>query len=226
MNERKRYTAQVDGRQLTFDDAEVDGREIRHAADRDPASAYVLVEILHRSTRSVGLEEKIDLSKSERSFRTFESDRTFNFTVNERGFEWGIGEIGEADVRLIAEIPADQDVVVEGDPDIVVARGGTISLRERGSEQIVGRRRKPPGKISLSILVNGVAAELRAKPDDKLGALLEKALEETENVGQPVEKWELRDEAGELLSLDETVGALGLKDGAILVASLQTGAAG
>lgn len=86
---------------------------------------------------------------------------------------------------------------------------------------------KPQDKhVELTVIVNGTPEGIKIKPDQPLRLLLEKALEKTENTGQPVENWELRDEAGAELDLDKTVAAAGLRDGDVVSANLKTGAAG
>ena len=87
-----------------------------------PAEDYVLIQLLFPGTRSVGLDEVVDLrQKGSRAFRTFKSDRIFRFTVDDVGYEWGVAKIPEPELRRIA--------VVGGNGTLVLARGGkTIEL--------------------------------------------------------------------------------------------------
>ena len=80
--------------------------------------------------------------------------------------------------------------------------------------------------VDLIVIVNGTPEDIKIKADQSLRLLLQKALEKTENTGQPAENWELRSEAGAELDLDITVEAAGLKDGDVVSANLKTGAAG
>lgn len=80
--------------------------------------------------------------------------------------------------------------------------------------------------ITVTVIVNGTGEEIRIKTDQPLQLLLKKALDETENTGQPIENWELRNEAGAELALDQTVEQAGIKNGDLLSANLKTGAAG
>jgi hypothetical protein len=81
-------------------------------------------------------------------------------------------------------------------------------------------------KIDLVALVSGVEVKIKAQHDELLRKVAERALKKSENVGQPLENWDLRNEAGEILDLDRTVGSYHLKDGALLSLTLKAGIAG
>jgi hypothetical protein len=81
-------------------------------------------------------------------------------------------------------------------------------------------------KIDLVVLVSGVEVKIKAQHDELLRKVAERALKKSENVGQPLENWDLRNEAGEILDLDRTVGSYHLKDGALLSLTLKAGIAG
>ena len=81
-------------------------------------------------------------------------------------------------------------------------------------------------KINLVVLVSGVEVKIKAQHDELLRKVAERALKKSENVGQPLENWDLRNEAGEILDLDRTVGSYHLKDGALLSLTLKAGIAG
>lgn len=81
-------------------------------------------------------------------------------------------------------------------------------------------------KISLKFVVNGVETTVDANNNAPLLAALQKALEDTNNQGQAPQKWEVRNESGEKLDTSQKVSDLGLISGAVLMVSLQAGAAG
>lgn len=89
-----------------------------------------------------------------------------------------------------------------------------------------GGKPSSPKQIDIVVIVNGSPETIKIKLDQPLLLLLKKALEETENTGQPVENWELRSSEGVELDLGQDVGTAGLKDGDVLSANLKTGAAG
>lgn len=143
---------EVDGRVHDTADSKVDGREIRTFAGLVPPSDYVLIQVAERRTRSIGLEEIVEIAVGHRPvFRSFASDRIFTFTVNELGWEWGAAAIAETDLRNYAGIPEDDEIYVEGHPD-AVPRGGEIELSGRGVEHV--RSRKPASK-TVDIVING-----------------------------------------------------------------------
>jgi hypothetical protein len=73
---------------------------------------------------------------------------------------------------------------------------------------------------------NGEPTPVEGKPSEQLVKLLEKALKESENTGQPVDAWQVTDEPGNVLDVSKTLAELGIKDGTTLLASLKAGAAG
>jgi hypothetical protein len=89
-----------------------------------------------------------------------------------------------------------------------------------------GRGKGDDKKVDLIVLISGVEVPIKAKPDDLLRDVVEKALKTSENVGQPIENWDLRDESGNVLDLDRTVGSYDLADGALLSLTLKAGVAG
>ncbi|WP_246174189.1 DUF2604 domain-containing protein [Bradyrhizobium paxllaeri] len=54
----------------------------------------------------------------------------------------------------------------------------------------------------------------------------QKALEETNNLAQPPENWEIKNEAGELLDPDKKLGEFGFGKQVTLFLSLKAGVAG
>lgn len=81
-------------------------------------------------------------------------------------------------------------------------------------------------KIEIKFVVNGVEAPVDANVNQPLHVALQKALNDTNNQGQPIDKWEVRDEAGNQLDVNKKISELGLVDGVVLMVSLKAGAAG
>lgn len=172
----KEYQFQVDGVAIGTDDKNLDGRQIRTAANLAPASDFVLIQLVGRTGRSVGLEDPVTLERGEvAKFRSFNSDRLFTFTHDERGWEWGASKINEVELREIAGIDEDEELILDGNRDRVVEPGENINLGPAGVEHIVtnrptatkiklnGRAREvPSGQISYETLV--AMAELNVQP--------------------------------------------------------------
>lgn len=166
MDDQASYEATIDGENYQFSDAQLTGRQIRAAAKLAPASEYVLILIEEGSSRSIGLDELIDISAFQRAeFKSFRSDRLFTFTVNERGFEWGADEISVADIRRIAEIADSEELVLDSRRDEALPNDGSVRLSKAGVERVrshsitvhifVNTRKKevPRGNISFEELV-------------------------------------------------------------------------
>ena len=80
--------------------------------------------------------------------------------------------------------------------------------------------------IEISVVVNGQPVPSKIDVDDPFLKLVNDVLESTGNTGQPFENWELRDASGNIIDLDKTAKALGLKDGAKLFLNLKAGIGG
>ena len=228
MTTKLKYAFTVNGQDYIPSDGELDGRQIRSESGHDPAANYRLIEIHDRYTSSVGLEDPVDLTKGKPVFRAFEGDRDYDFTVEDRGWEWGAAKISDQDIRTIGGIADDRELVVDvpGQSEIVVPRGGDIDLSGTGVERIYSRKVATPSKIHVTFVINGDPTVVEAKPNEQLVKVLEKALKESENTGQPVDAWQVTDEPGTVLDVTKTLLELGVKDGAVLLASLKAGAAG
>ncbi|ODT03001.1 MAG: hypothetical protein ABS52_11215 [Gemmatimonadetes bacterium SCN 70-22] len=81
-------------------------------------------------------------------------------------------------------------------------------------------------KTRFTIVVNGTPTELEQNVNSPLRAVIERALGETGNVGQPPENWELRDEQGVLLEPDRKIGSYGFAGAVTLFLSLKAGVGG
>jgi hypothetical protein len=139
-----RFDFLVEGSRYTTKDPILQGRDILQKAGLSPASEYVLIQLTRPGTRSVGLDEDVDLSEpGKEEFRAFASDRTFTFTVDERGYEWGAGTIGEPELRDITGTPDGRVLIFEHEDaeDEFLAADDIVNLAERGTEHLrTGKR--------------------------------------------------------------------------------------
>ena len=227
---KDKFAFEVEGVDYSSEDDELSGRDVRSLSGHDPAADWRLIQINDRYTSSVGLEATVKLGKGLHKpvFRIMKSDRVYEFTVEDRGWEWGAATIAEADVRSYGKIADDREIVIEvvGQGEIVVPRGGTIDLAGPQIERIYSRENRVPKELHVTFVINGEPTPMVGKPDEQLVKLLERALKESENTGQPVEAWQVTDEPGNVLDVSKTLAELGVKDGAVLLASLKAGAAG
>ena len=116
----------------------LDGRRILDATRFRPAEDHVLIRLLLPGTRSVGLDEPVELrQKGTEEFRAFKSDRIFRFTIDDRGYEWGVAKIGEPELRRIAVVDADGTLVLERDGKAIeLAADDTVELESTGTEHL------------------------------------------------------------------------------------------
>lgn len=63
----------------------------------------------------------------------------------------------------------------------------------------------PMAKIALAVVVNGQSTTVEANPEAPLRTIIEPALQQTGNAGQPPDNWELRDVNGTLLDLEKKI---------------------
>lgn len=135
--------------EYSTNDQIISGREIRTAANLAPPSEFVLIELGTRTSRSIGLEEKADLSADGTArFISFEGDRVYSLTVNERGYEWGRPTISALEIRRYASIPDSDDLFLDSDADKPIKFDGDVKLVRKGTERVIS---KPKEKIKIFV---------------------------------------------------------------------------
>lgn len=84
-----------------------------------------------------------------------------------------------------------------------------------------------PSKVRITVVVNGVPVEIELNENSPLGAVIERALTDTGNIGQQgAENWELRDEQGVLLDAGRKIESYGFGSAVTLFLSLKAGVGG
>ncbi len=178
-NNAHKYKYQLDGEVFVSEDAILTGRQIRANARLNPASHFILIEMGNQTSRSVGLEEKIELDENEVPiFVSFNSDRVFSLTINERGYEWGTEDISVSDIRRYAEIPDGHEIVLDSSGDKVLDEDNVVHLKPKGVERIFSRqpekicifvntreKQVEPGKITFMELVKLAFPDLPITPN-------------------------------------------------------------
>ncbi len=133
----------IDGQNYEIDDVTPTGRQLRDDAGLSPASAFILILIEGRGARSIGLDEMVDLrTLTNPLFRSFENDRIYTCTLNERGFEWGDEAISDVELRTFGEIPSEHELLLDSDGDRVIEPGTNVRLKREGVERIISRKPK------------------------------------------------------------------------------------
>jgi chromosome segregation ATPase len=80
--------------------------------------------------------------------------------------------------------------------------------------------------VRITMVVNGQPVVIKATEHEKLAEVRQRALHETQNLAQPPENWEIKDEAGTVLDPEKHVGEYHFGKEVILFLSLKAGAAG
>ena len=132
------FVISVNAVEAKFADPVPDGGQILGETGFLPAADHVLIQLLRHGTRSIGLDESVDLrQKGTETFRAFKSDRVFRFTIDGRGYEWGAAKITEPDLRLIAGIADDKVFLLQRDgKDVPLDTGDVVDLAESGTEHL------------------------------------------------------------------------------------------
>jgi predicted ribosome quality control (RQC) complex YloA/Tae2 family protein len=80
--------------------------------------------------------------------------------------------------------------------------------------------------VKITMVVNGQPVTIEATEQEKLSDVRQRALTETQNLAQPPENWEIKNEAGAVLDPDKRVGDYHFGKEVTLFLSLKAGAAG
>lgn len=133
-----KFPTTVNDVEFRFTDPVPDGGQILGEAGFLPAGDHVLIQLLRHRTRSVGLDEPVDLrEKGTEAFWAFKSDCVFRFTVSDRGYEWGAGKITEPELRRIAGVGDDQVLMLgRNGVDEVFDAGDVLDLVGSGTEHL------------------------------------------------------------------------------------------
>lgn len=81
-------------------------------------------------------------------------------------------------------------------------------------------------KIDITVVVNGVSTVVEANVNTPLLTVVNKALADTHNTGQPAERWELRDEEGNLYETNRKIEEYNFPEGITLYLTLRLAQAG
>jgi hypothetical protein len=137
------FFTDVNGVTVKFTDADPRGEHILDKAGLKPAGDYALIQLMRHSSRSIGLDEAVDLRVAGTEvFRAFKSDRIFRFTLNGHGYEWGAAKVPEPELRVIGNVPPDDVLVLERDgADIDLTPEDVLDLGHAGTEHLHTEKR-------------------------------------------------------------------------------------
>ena len=81
-------------------------------------------------------------------------------------------------------------------------------------------------EIDLTVVVNGQPVQVKANIQAPLRTLIEHALQQSGNSGQPIDNWELRDASGQILDPARKIGDFNFGAGTQLFLNLMAGVGG
>lgn len=137
------YSTKVNDIVVTIADATPSGRLVLDKAELKPADDYILIQLLGHSSRSIELDETVDLrAPGAEVFRAFKSDRIFRYTLNGHGFDWGAPTINETELRAIGQVRDDEVIVPERDgQETDLKPGDILDLADPGTEHLHSEKR-------------------------------------------------------------------------------------
>ena len=83
-----------------------------------------------------------------------------------------------------------------------------------------------PNQVEITVVVNGEPVTVQVNPHEQVQALIEIAFSKSNNAGQPLANWELRDSAGNVLDSTHKLAEYSIASGATLFLSLKAGVGG
>lgn len=137
---RRAFQVRIDDQPFEIHDPLVTGRQILDLAGKRPASEFVVLQYLPDGLlEEIRKEETTDLRESgAERFLTFQSDRIFRFTLDEREFTWGAPTISGAKLKELAGVdPTKFDVwqEVRKSDDRLIGDKEEANLDEKGTER-------------------------------------------------------------------------------------------
>lgn len=139
-NHPKRFDVVVNHKSFQTHDPLVKGRDILELAGLRPADEHMLLQRDDDGTlEEINLAKEVDLRKPPiETFYAFRGDRLYYWVLDERRYPWGAATISVADLREIAQVPADRQVwlVRKHEPDLQLGPNDTVQLDGKGVEHL------------------------------------------------------------------------------------------
>ena len=150
---KHQYAFVLNDQTFTTEDPAITARDALGYGGFRSASDYSVIIFRNFGTEMLGLEETLRLDEGHVPvLRAFDSDRLFRALLNEREIVWGKGRITATDLRVIGQIPDDQDLVLDSDGDQLIPDDGAVVLRDKGVERI---RSVDPKDETVTVILNG-----------------------------------------------------------------------
>jgi hypothetical protein len=112
----------------------------------EPAEDYVLIQRTQHGTKVVQSDEGLDLQDGTPEFFAFDGGVALELTVNTHAVWWGASQIEIADIRRLANVPEEDDLIWVRDESTneVLPREGRFEIGGRGVEHLHTHKRPTP----------------------------------------------------------------------------------
>jgi hypothetical protein len=144
MSEAERiFTYLINGKQEETNDSSPSADKILADAGFEPADDFVLIQRSTHGTVVVGSDAVLDLTRGKAEFFAFAGGEIFELTVNEHSLFWGASTIGVGEIRRLANIPEDDDLIWIRDEGAnqKLSVGDSFELKARGVEHLRSHER-------------------------------------------------------------------------------------
>lgn len=130
-------------RSVGVSDRTLTGGQILSFCDATPRDEHVVLQWLPSGDlEEIREDEVVDIRGAAGArFVVAKSDRLFRFALNDRSLAWPVGEIGEAALRTLGQVPAAETLYLQSEDaaDLPVDAGGRVALKEAGVERIYSK---------------------------------------------------------------------------------------
>ncbi|MDM9652472.1 multiubiquitin domain-containing protein [Stutzerimonas kunmingensis] len=142
----RKATAKINGELIELHDWTPTVRQLLAASGHQPATEYAFLRWPDQgATEELSLDEVVNLPSEGRvaEFLAIHADGVFYFVLNDERFAWA-GRLTETDVRRVARIPDNMDIMLErrSEPDLVLEHGAMIDLAAPGVERLRIQKRR------------------------------------------------------------------------------------
>jgi hypothetical protein len=134
------YQIKLDENSLTVDDPIITGQQLLDLAGKHPTDQRLVYQLLQNGQlEGIRPDETVDLRKPGiEKFLTFDTDRTFFFTLDGQKFEWPAPNITGRKLKDLAKVDSATYEVwqeIRGSNDRAIKDTELISLEPKGTER-------------------------------------------------------------------------------------------
>jgi hypothetical protein len=146
----------INGKQAQTDDQTPSSSRVLADAGFEPVDDYVLIQRTRHGSSVISSDDVLDLEGGKAEFFAFEDGTIFELTVNEHSIFWGARSIGVRQIRHLANVPNEDELIWVRDDETneVLSAEDSLDLGDRGVEHLRTHKRADP--TVYRYFVNGV----------------------------------------------------------------------